>query len=249
MAKLRLIFCLILFIPVLVLSMFFALLPATIMRWLHLFRAEQWWTLHCAQFVSNYIFLIVGLRTHVEGKENLPKDMSRICYVANHQSMLDVPLFFAKAGLTTGIIAKVELKRVPILNWWCFAMRCIFINRKSPRSSVKAILAGVEQIKQGHPILIFPEGTRSKTGAIAPFKSGSFKLATRSKAIIVPIVIRGTRQGFEEMEGWRRKKDAYLSICKPIDTASLNEEGLSQLNELVQREVESRYDELAKLNG
>jgi 1-acyl-sn-glycerol-3-phosphate acyltransferase len=179
--------------------------------------------------------------------EQYPKEAKRICFVSNHQSNLDIPVLFGKANLFAGVITKSELKKVPILNWWCAEMHCIYIDRHSPRSSIQAILGGVQQVKSGHPVLIFPEGTRSKDGNVAEFKAGSFHLATKSDAVIVPYAISGTREAFEKRTKWH--VTAYLSMCKPVDVSALTDEEKKQVHTVVENEVRQRHDTLVKTNG
>jgi 1-acyl-sn-glycerol-3-phosphate acyltransferase len=248
MAKIRVIIGFVLFFPVLLASVVYALIPGSLLRLLHARKAADRWTDLCARFSSNALLFLVGVKVTVDGRENLPKDTGRVCYIANHQSDLDIPSLFGKVRIFASIITKIELKKVPILNWWCNAMHCIYIDRKSARSSVKAILSGIDAIKAGQPAMVFPEGTRSKTGKIAEFKAGSFKLATRPEAIIVPICIWGTRYGLENRKRFGTVH-AYLSVLPPIDTAGMDEEAKNNVHLVVQEAVMRRYDELAKQHG
>jgi 1-acyl-sn-glycerol-3-phosphate acyltransferase len=92
-------------------------------------------------------------------------------------------------------------------------------------------------------MLIFPEGTRSKSGRIGELKKGSLKLATRSKSVIVPITIKGLRAGMELLHGFKRVH-AYVSIGKPIYTDNLSNEEISTLHESVYGTIAKRFDEL-----
>ena len=163
--------------------------------------------------------------------------------MANHQSMLDIVAFYGPANLSASILAKAEVKKIPIINLWCYALECVFIERQSPHETVKAILRGVERLKNGKAMLIFPEGTRSKTGQIGELKSGSLKLATRSKAIIVPITIKGLRAGLENLQGFKRVH-AYLSVSDPIFTNDLTSEELTELHTTVFGTIAKRFEEL-----
>jgi 1-acyl-sn-glycerol-3-phosphate acyltransferase len=228
--------------PLLILSVFYAFIPAGILKLLKAESAANTWLRICGQGIARFSLFMVGVYVTVDGRENLPAE-TNICYVANHLSMLDILVFSGPANLWASIIAKAELRKVPIINLWSKAIGCIFIERKSPHSTVKAILSGVEKLKKGKPMLIFPEGTRSKTGKIGELKPGSLKMATRSKAIIVPITIMGTREGLENLKGCKRTH-AFLSIGKPIPTAELGPEELELLPQTVYGEISRRYDEL-----
>jgi 1-acyl-sn-glycerol-3-phosphate acyltransferase len=232
-------------IPVLLLSLVYAFVPAGLLRLFGAKRASERWLRRCGHGIAMFILFALGVQVTVDGRENLPAG-GHLCFVANHLSMLDIVAFVGPARLWGGIIAKAELKRVPIINFWCKAIGCVFIDRKSPHSSVKAILSGVQRLKDGKDMLIFPEGTRSKTGKIGELKKGSLKLATRAKATIVPLTIEGTREGLETLRGIRRVR-AHLSIGTPIPTDGMQPEELEQLPALVYGQISRRYEELLQL--
>lgn len=229
-------------VPVLVLSLVYAFIPAGILKLFGAHKAADRWFELCGRFISNVALFSFGVKIHVDGRENVPP-VTNICYMANHQSMLDILAFAGPAKLWAGIMAKAEARRIPILNLWCYAIGCVFIERTSPHDSIKAILKGVQRLKEGKPILIFPEGTRSKVDTIGEMKIGSLKLATRSKAVIVPITIKGLRYGLEGIKDFKRVH-AYISIGKPIYTASLSPEEIATLHERVYGEIDKRFHEL-----
>jgi len=242
MRKIRIAVACLVAVPLIVLSPIYAFIPAGILL---LFRAKKRanrWLELCARLVSNGTLFALGVTVHIDGRENLISD-TPICYIANHQSMLDILAFVGPAKLWASVFAKAELKRMPFINLWCYAMGCVFIERNSPHDMVKAILKGVQKLKEGDPMLIFPEGTRSKFDTIGELKNGSLKLATRSKAIIVPITIKGLRSGLEGITNFRHVH-AYFSIGKPIPTALLTKEEAAVLHEGVYGEVKKRFNEL-----
>ncbi len=229
-------------VPLLVFSLVYAFIPAGIMALFGAKKKASRWLELCGRFISISTLFALGVTVHIDGRENLPT-ATNICYMANHQSMLDILAFAGPAKLWASIFAKAEIKRVPIINLWCYALDCVFIERTSPHDAVKAILKGVQKLKDGNPMLIFPEGTRSKVNSIGELKNGSLKLATRSKAIIVPITIKGLRSGLEGITNFRRV-NAYFSIGKPIPTESLTKEEIATLHERVYGEVKTRFNEL-----
>ncbi|MGH0053902.1 MAG: lysophospholipid acyltransferase family protein [Sphaerochaetaceae bacterium] len=242
MKKIRIAFAALFVIPILVLSLVYAFPIGYLLRFLRMRKAGDRYLRACGHFIGSSILFFLGITVHVDGRENLPPEHN-VCYMANHQSMLDIVAFVGPARLWASIIAKAEVKKIPIINLWCYALECVFINRTSPRDAINAILKGVEHLKNGKSMMIFPEGTRSKDGKIGELKNGSLKLATRSKAVIVPIAIKGTRSGFEELKGCKHIH-AYFSIGKPIYTDRLNSEELSVLHEVVYGTIAKRFDEL-----
>ncbi len=171
---------------------------------------------------------IAGGRVTVSGLENIPA-CDNICFISNHQGGFDIPLIIGYVPKTIGFIAKKELLYIPILSTWMKAIHCIFINRANRRDSVKVIQQGVEQIKNGHPMVIFPEGTRSRKSEMERFKSGSLKLAVRSKALIVPITIDGSYKMKEERGGLITPAHVSMTIHPSIDSAALQDEDTKNL--------------------
>ncbi|PKL12113.1 MAG: 1-acyl-sn-glycerol-3-phosphate acyltransferase [Spirochaetae bacterium HGW-Spirochaetae-8] len=242
---LHLIFAFGIVIPVLLLSVFVAIIPVAIMRLFKAERAADRWARINGTMIATISVWTLNVKMHVDGLEHIPADGTPLCFVANHQSLLDIPAVVSGLGIWAGFITKKELKKVPLLHFWIESINCVYIDRKSPRSSIEAIIKGVDNIRKGIPMFIFPEGTRSKTGALGEFKVGSLKLATRAKALVVPIAICGTRKAFEEKKGLGRVH-VRISVCEPIPTAALTEEEIKLLPAKVFGAVESKYNDLMK---
>lgn len=134
---------------------------------------------------------LTGSTIEVIGQENVPQTGS-VVFVANHQSNFDIPLILGYVNRPKGFIAKAETLKLPIIGGWMTYMKCVFMDRSNPRAAVKAIKKGIEIVKNGHSIVIFPEGTRSLDGSLDEFKPGSFKLAMKSGAPIIPVTIKGS---------------------------------------------------------
>ena len=150
-----------------------------------------------ANIWSKGIITLTGCRPVVEGRENIPKK-GAVCFVSNHVGIFDIILALAYIGRPFGFIAKKELAYLPFFDIWIYMLGGLFIDRKNIRSALKTINKGIQKIKDGNSMLIFPEGTRSKGRGLLPFKSGAIKLATHSLAPIVPIAITGSYEVFEK---------------------------------------------------
>ncbi len=224
--------------PILLLSPIYAFLPTFFMGT----EGKERYLRRCGSALGSLICFFLGVKVHVDGQEHIPQG-GNICYMSNHTSMLDIAAFVGPAGLWAAFIAKAELKKVPVINLWCNALGCVYIDRKSPRDAVKAILSGVEKLKAGGNMLIYPEGTRSKDGTIGELKNGSLKLPLRAKATIVPITVKGLRNGLENSRNLKRVH-AYLSIGEPIPTADLSDEEIKALDQVVYGAIKTRYAEL-----
>jgi len=161
----------------------------------------------------------IGCKVTVSGKENVPRK-GGLCFVSNHGSIFDILILLAYSGRTIGFIAKKELAVIPILNLWIFLLGGLFIDRKNPRKALKTINKGIEKIKAGGSMLIFPEGSRSRGKGLLPFHPGSLKLATQAGALIVPVALAGTYEIFEKY-GRATASPVKIIFCKPVETANL----------------------------
>ena len=179
---------------------------------------------------ASYVIDLVGNKKtviNVKGLENIPQNGSCV-FVSNHQSYLDIPLIIASSKQSMGFISKYEILHIPLLSGWMKLLQCVFLKRKSPHQSVEAMNKGVETIKKGYSLVIFPEGHRSRSNEIKQFHPGSFKLAFRSEAPIVPVTIDGSFHLFEEhnkpMPG-----TVNMTFHPPVPTAGLTR---AQQNEI-----------------
>ena len=179
-----------------------------------------------------------GSRVTIRGLENLPRDTQRVCFISNHQSYFDIPLIFGHLPTMPGFVAKIEVKKVPLLNFWTMAIGSVFIDRKSTRAAIESIRRGVEYIQEGHPLVIFPEGTRSRGIAMNSFKTGSLKLALRSKAVIVPLTVQNTFKAFEE-SGRVGGADITLTVHPPVRTENMEEEEKKRLTSVLEETIRS----------
>ena len=157
---------------------------------------------------------IVGGRITVVGAENLPK--GAVVIVANHQGSFDIPVLIGFVPKPFGFISKVEVLKIPIVGAWMRVMNCVFMDRSNRAKSAEAIGTGVEVLKQGHSLVIFPEGTRSKGGPVQSFKAGSVRLAVDVEVPIVPIAIDGTADILEKNKGIMKPADVTITILPPV---------------------------------
>ncbi|TCT16281.1 1-acyl-sn-glycerol-3-phosphate acyltransferase [Natranaerovirga pectinivora] len=172
-----------------------------------------------------------GSKINVIGLDNVPKD-ENVLFVSNHQGNFDIPLLLGYLPTAVGFVAKVELQKVPVVRTWMALMKCVFIDRKDPRHSLQAIITGINYLKEGHSMVIFPEGTRSKRDEVGEFKAGSMKMALKSNVKIVPITIDGSYKMLEE-HNKIKKVNVNLIIHPPIDINALEKEEAKNLHEYI----------------
>lgn len=168
----------------------------------------------CVRFWGRTTLLSTGSKVEVSGQENLPPQ-NDICFISNHQGMFDIPLVLGFIDRPSGFIAKQELFKIPVLSWWMREIPCVFIDRASARAAMESFKTSAEVIKDGHPMVIFPEGTRSRGDKVAPFHLGSFKLPVMAEAAIVPLVIKDTWR-VHEIDKGINPTPIKLRILPPI---------------------------------
>jgi 1-acyl-sn-glycerol-3-phosphate acyltransferase len=165
---------------------------------------------------SNKLLKIIKAKIEVVGESNLDKD-KKYLFVSNHGSYFDIPILLDSIPFNFSIIYKESLEKTPIFGKSLKYSPFLAIDRESPRKSLKTIIQTKEIIKKGFSILIFPEGTRTKTGKIGDFKLGALKIAEINDLEIVPVSIKGS---FEILpNGSSRIKKAQkvkLTLHKPI---------------------------------
>lgn len=189
---------------------------------------------------AKLIMKIAGAKINIIGLENIPKDQT-VLFVSNHQSNFDIPLLLSSIDIPKGFIAKKELERLPFISTWMKYINCIFMDRDNLRKSAEAIVEGVRLLKSGYSMVIFPEGTRSKGKCVDEFKSGSFKLATKSKCLVVPLTINGTYKLMEENNNAIKRANIELVIHPSIDVSALNKDELEKLPETIHSIIVSAF--------
>jgi 1-acyl-sn-glycerol-3-phosphate acyltransferase len=171
---------------------------------------------------SGNLLWIAGVRLNVKGFENIPDEA--VVFVSNHQGNFDIPIMFATLRKPIGFIAKIEILKMPFIRTWMKHLKCIFIDRKDVRQSLTALGNASEILNAGHSLLIFPEGTRSKSDEIHEFKAGALKVALSSSAKIVPIRIDGSYKIMEKQGIWIKPGLVNVTILPAIDTKDMSRE-------------------------
>lgn len=189
---------------------------------------------------ANILRFIVPMRVEVTGKENIAKGESYI-FAANHQSAFDIILIYGCLPAYFKWIMKEELRHAPVLGKACEKMNHIFIDRSSARASYRSIQKAKEILTCGTSVVIFPEGTRSRSGKLLPFKSGAFKMAESLDLPIIPVTIDGTRNIMGPSISTLMPGKVRLVIHKPIDVKSYAERH-AELVEATRNAIESGFN-------
>ncbi|MBR3811749.1 MAG: 1-acyl-sn-glycerol-3-phosphate acyltransferase [Agathobacter sp.] len=183
--------------------------------------------LRLIQWVFKVVHILAGIKLTVIGEENVPTDET-VLYVANHRSMADIVVTYARCPRLTGFVAKKGVEKVPALRAWMRRLHCEFIDRHDVKQGLKIILNCIDKVKNGISIFIFPEGTRNKNSAdptdIGEFKDGSFKIASKTGCKVVPVAITGTNQIFEDHVPFIKSANVIIEYGKPITIKELEPE-------------------------
>ena len=172
-------------------------------------RSRFWW------YFSKWAVLLfskVWFRVSREGAEHVPSD-GPVLLVANHCSYLDPPMVGICTDREVNFLAQAGLASFPPLRWWLRQVGVTLIDRNAPSKEAMRLLGNC--LKGGEVVGIFPEGTRSKTGEVMPFKSGVEFLVRRAKATVVPIGIDGTFAAFPRKAWFAKPRKVVVRFGEP----------------------------------
>src|SRR5262249_23171616 len=143
-------------------------------------------------------------------------------YCSNHESNVDPPVLFEAVHSRMHILYKAELDAIPVLARAFRYGGFIPVDRRNKEAAMRSIEAGAASIRAGNSFLIFPEGTRSLTAELLPFKKGGFIMAIKAGAPIVPVAIQGGRDAMRKGSPIIRPVTVSIRIGEPIETAGMS---------------------------
>lgn len=183
----------------------------------------------CSRIWARGLLWIAGVKTIVRGKERL--DFSRpYVFLSNHTSYMDIPTLFAHLPVTFRIMAKSSLFKIPFLGWHLERTGNMPIGRVGDvRAAARALLQAMRHIRNGGPMLVFPEGGRTPDGKLQEFRPGIFLAAIKTGTPIVPITIRGTGHALPSHSWHLRPGKIEVFLDAPIETEKLTKADLDTL--------------------
>ena len=189
----------------------------------------RWW--------SRTLLRMARIPVRLHGLEHIPEDHACVL-VSNHASAADIPILFGNLPFQFRVIAKDSLFRIPILGWCMSLAGYINIDRTNARKAVKSLKRAAQKLRAGLPVLVFPEGTRTKTGELQPFKGGAFLVAIEAGVPVIPIGIQGS---FDILVTGSRKirsgVEIHVRIGAPIATQGYRSKDRDRLAELAHQAV------------
>ena len=173
------------------------------------------------------LLAIAGARVSVEGLERIDPGRTYL-FVSNHQSVIDVPVLFSAIPQPLRFLLKREMTRVPFIGWYARACEMLFITRDDRRAGAQMRRDAAAMLRAGRSLCLFPEGTRTRDGSMAPFKAGSVQAAIDAGVPVVPVALHGAGAVLP-VHGFLRSRPGpvRVSIGVPIDPAGGDRQALA----------------------
>jgi 1-acyl-sn-glycerol-3-phosphate acyltransferase len=186
--------------------------------------------------------LTTGIRYRVAGREHVPPGRA-VVFCSNHQSNVDPPVHFHALHRRLHIFYKDELNRLPLLGRAFQVGGFVPVDRKNRERAMAAIEQGAASLRAGNSFLIFPEGTRSRTGEMLPFKKGGFVMAIKAQAPIVPVAVQGGRDAMRRGSFIIRPVTVSIRIGHPVETAGRRVEDRDRIVQEVRDAIAALIDQ------
>jgi len=193
---------------------------------------QHWFAQHWAKMILK----ILSVHVRVSGLERIDSSKAAV-YASNHLSALDIPVLYACLPFPFRIMAKKELFAYPFLGWHLRRSGQIEVSLSDARASLRSLNRASQTLRDGMPLVVFPEGGRSPDGQLQTFMGGAFYAALKAQVPVVPVVITGVREllpmnSFHALPG-----TAEMVVCDPVPTDGMTPRDSEKLAAIVRREI------------
>ncbi len=188
--------------------------------------------------------LTTGITFRVTGREHVQLNRAAV-YCSNHQSNVDPPVLFEALHPRMHILYKHEIDQIPLLARAFRLGGFIPVDRRNREASLRSIENGARSIRSGNSFLIFPEGTRSRTDELLPFKKGGIHMAILAQAPIVPVAIRGGRAAMRKGSWLIRPATVEISVGPPVETVGMGADDRDRLIQVIRTRIEGQLQKMA----
>ncbi len=183
-----------------------------------------------------YLWAMPAWKLTISGREKV-KRQAQYIIVSNHQSQLDILVAF-RLFFPFKWVSKAEVFRLPFIGWNMYLNRYIRLKRGDKESIRRMMEASARALAEGCSIYFFPEGTRSPTGQLKPFKPGAFILAQQARVPILPVVIQGTRAALPKYSlNFHGRHHIHIKVLAPIAYNDFADLTIEQLSEMVRDRI------------
>lgn len=210
-------------------------------------KARDRMTMVLVKAAFNVMLLNAGTKIHVTGMENIPRDQA-VLFIGNHRSFFDVMVAYKLFPDMTSFIAKKQFRHVPFISWWMRMLHNLFLDRDDIKQGMQVILKAIEYVKGGIDVCVFPEGTRNKSydEDMLPFHEGSFKIATKTDCLIIPMTMYNMSACFEDQFPKVYRQHVYVDFGTPFKPSELDPEDKKHIGAYTREIMLVKYDELRK---
>lgn len=193
---------------------------------------SNFWGYYPGKIWSIIVCKVLLLPIHIEGKENIEKQIPYV-FVANHQGAMDIFLLYGFIGKNFKWMMKNEIRKIPFVGYACYKAGFIFVNNKEKNTNLLETMEHCSSIlSKGISMIVFPEGTRTADGKMRKFNKGAFFLADELQIPVIPITINGSFQVLPKTKGvgFVHRHPLTMTIHKPIIPTSKGRENIIELS-------------------
>jgi len=196
----------------------------------------------CMRSWSKTVLWFCRVRIKAEGVENIDNSRTQI-FVSNHTSHFDIFILSSVIPVKFGWVAKSTLFKVPFMGWHMKLNGYVSVDRSNREKAIKSMNEAALKVKNGNRITLFPEGTRSRTGELQPFKKGLFHLCVQTGVPIVPIYIKGAYNIIRPDSLAVHSSDVFVKVGRELPTEGYSVDNLDHImNDLRDRLLELKAE-------